>query len=60
LGSNTLRYQVNGTNGLFKKKRWPKRRRGKGHLTSEEDGKPTFKGRMMADPLIIGSVVFLG
>jgi hypothetical protein len=22
----------------------------KGHLTSEEDGKPNFKGRMMADP----------
>ena len=31
----------------------------KGHLTSEEDGKPNFKGRMMADPLIIGPVVFL-
>jgi hypothetical protein len=32
----------------------------KGHLTSEDNGQPNFKGRMMADPLIIGPVVFLG
>jgi len=32
----------------------------KGHLTSEDNGQPNFKGRMMADPLIIGAVVFLG
>jgi hypothetical protein len=31
----------------------------KGHLTSEDNGQPNFKGRMMADPLIIGPVVFL-
>jgi hypothetical protein len=32
----------------------------KGHLTSEDNGQPNLKGRMMADPLIIGPVVFLG
>jgi len=32
----------------------------KGHLTSEDNGQPNFKGRMMADPLIIGAVIFLG
>jgi hypothetical protein len=32
----------------------------KGHLTSEDDGQPNFKGRMMVDPLSIGTVVFLG
>ena len=31
----------------------------KGHLTSEDNGQPNFKGRMMADPLIIGPVFFL-
>jgi len=31
----------------------------KGHLTSEDNGQPNFKGRMMADPLIIGPVIFL-
>jgi hypothetical protein len=32
----------------------------KGHLTSEADGQPNFKGRMMVNPSSIGPVVFLG
>ena len=31
----------------------------KGHLTSEDNGQPNFKGRMMVDPLIIGPGIFL-
>jgi hypothetical protein len=44
---------------FLKKKEVAQKEEKKGHLTSEEDGKPNFKGRMMADPLIIGPVVFL-
>ena len=41
---------------FLKKKEVAQKEEKKGHLTSEEDGKPNFKGRMMlmADPLIIG------
>ena len=31
----------------------------KGHLRSEDNGQTNLKGRMMADPLIIGPVLFL-
>jgi beta-lactamase class A len=35
---------------FYNKKRWPKRRRKKGHLTSEDDGYSNFKGRMRENP----------
>jgi hypothetical protein len=45
---------------FFDKKEVAQKEEKKGHLTSEDNGQPNFKGRMMADPLIIGPVVFLG